>query len=62
MKDKYITFALIIYIIIGIITFGHGMNRLDKQGKDEIQIVVGGILVSAFWPLYWSYILWEEKS
>lgn len=52
---KYI---FIIYILVGIFTFGHSYSNQTVNGRTHmdrvIQKTLGGILSGTVWPLYWS--------
>ena len=74
MKDMFNTEALVIvYIVIGIFTFGHCYNQYPDEEPGEFggykYVINNGpgtksivsIAASACWPFYWSVQLQEKK-
>jgi len=56
---------LAIYILAGIVTFGHAANRFDKVCSAESGFCYqhgAHIPAAPFWPLYWSYVAFDESD
>ena len=64
MKDTLLNIGAIVYILIGILTFGHSFNHINWTENVK---VTGGRDLGAFgcglgWPLYWSVQLFEKEN
>ena len=65
MKDPFYT-CLIAYVAMFIFTYGHAFNRYPTSYETTImgkpvtvnttsgEAACGALMVSMFWPLYWS--------
>jgi hypothetical protein len=60
MKDKIITFCLVIYMLIGVVTFGHCWNKNEFRYNDQQVLASGASAV--LWPIYISVKLWEKDE
>ncbi len=59
MKEDRIFFTvLLIYVLVGIFTFGHAMNHIKL--KDDAERTCASGLSAIAWPLYWSVRLQEQ--
>jgi hypothetical protein len=67
IKKNALTLAVIGYVIVGIVTFGHAASRANKvkdtQTPSDAIIARGHtrVLCGAVWPLYWSWWVLEVK-
>lgn len=60
----------VVYLIVATLAFGHAANQayqsemaksLETQGIDPTgRAATAGIFAAAFWPLYWSWELFEK--
>lgn len=63
--------ALVSYVIVGVFTFGHAFNHVDKTRpnwideqryeKDGADLCFEALFSSIMWPLYWSTELQKVK-
>lgn len=51
--------CLTLYVIGGIVAFGHWMN--NPNNHDPEPKAIGAFMVGAFWPLYVSTLLFEKS-
>lgn len=65
MTIRYTTAAVLaLYLLIGILTFGHSYNAHVPKPNLSTEINTqrrgaGAFLSMMFWPFYWSIELWE---
>lgn len=58
---KLKTIALVVYVLIGVITFGRAWNGIaaDLDLTPDAAVVFAPVC-AALWPLYWSQVLWSK--
>jgi hypothetical protein len=64
MSEKVICRLIAIYILIGIITYGHAVNRVKQEclvtkEKDCSPRLEAFFQSGYFWPYYWSEEAWK---
>lgn len=61
--------CVVLYLVVAVVTFGHSASGWECRAKEEVvqcdasytpKFVFGGVFAGIFWPLYWSWVGWEN--